>query len=301
MGLAAFDPDSSTGTREGGWGPRELQGYDPEEMAQAVIDLMQNKCLSHTCGVQGEWEVRTTLVADRQVWRYHSRVYRHGKEARKSFPPIDVIRTGEGRPKGGVIEEILTAFAREAVEVHFARYASVAEYAVMASIYLQPPSWYHGIKRVALILLSAAALLSVVAFFTADRWWRAFPIAVPVQSKRQPPPHHIQWQTRLVSYHSLAGQRFVFPLPTLERMPNEIPVDVTLEASGDEPNWVELDRERLQLRGTAPMTTADQTHQLIVRARVERGSDSRLLVILTIKGQPARIAPAPQLPGHWAW
>ena len=82
-------------------------------------------------------------------------------------------------------------------------------------------------------------------------------------------------------------------------MPEEMPVEVTLEASGDQPSWLQLDRERLHIRGTAPLVAANQTYQLSVRAHTAQGSDSRLLVLLTITGQPDRSAPVQQLPGHW--
>ena len=91
-------------------------------------------------------------------------------------------------------------------------------------------------------------------------------------------------------------------------------VEVTLDGSGDTPEWLRLDRERLQIRGTAPLVTEDQNYRLVVRAQAEHGGDSRLLVLLTITGQPDQVAPtrqspgrsdqvapAPQFPGHWAW
>jgi Putative Ig domain len=80
-----------------------------------------------------------------------------------------------------------------------------------------------------------------------------------------------------------------------------LPVEVTLKASGDAPSWLELDRERLSIRGTAPITAADQTYQLSVRAHAEGGSNSRVFVVLTITEQPDRITPTPQLRGHWTW
>lgn len=302
MELAAFDPESSANKlQQSGQASANTAAHDPGEIARAVADLLQNKSLSHTCGIQGEWEVRTTLVTTRRAWRYQSRVYGHGKEARKSFPPIDVVRTSQARAKERVTEEILLAFASEAVEVHFARCASVSEYAVMASIFAPPPSRYRRLKRGLLICGGVAALLSALALLPADKWWQDFPLIWPAQSERRPPSNRIQWQSSLVSYHSQAGEPFAFPLPTLERVPEAIPVEITLEASGDQPSWVQLDGERLQIYGTAPATTEDQTYRLIVRAHTEQGSESRLHVVLAITGQPARIVPTPQLPGHWTW
>src|SRR5215510_2705613 len=90
MGMTAFDPDSSTnGMLDTRWEAPRNQARAPEDMAQAIADLLRHKSLISTFGDQGEWEVRTTLFANRQAWHYHSSVFLHGKERKKGFPPID--------------------------------------------------------------------------------------------------------------------------------------------------------------------------------------------------------------------
>lgn len=296
MKLTTFDPDLSTNrTPDAGRRLPDIQASDPGDRARAVEDLIENKFLTHTFGVQGEWEVRTTLIISRQAWRYRSSVFVHGIEVRKGFPWIDVDRTRQIRQAKAVSEEVRAVLAREAVEVHFARCACIAQYIVMAQTYAQPLPRHHGIKKVALVVFTVAALL------TAYGLWRGSNGVGPEQPHAKPLPQSIQWQLLQVSYSYSAGDPFVFPLPTLERTPDGMPVEVTLEASGDEPGWLQLDRERLQIRGTAPRTAEDQTYLLILRAHAEQGSDSRLLVLLTITGQPDQLIPAPQLPGHWTW
>jgi Putative Ig domain len=296
MGMTAFDPDSSTnGMLETGWEAPRNQARGSEDMAQAMADLLRHKSLISTFGDQGEWEVRTTLVANRQAWHYHSSVFLHGKERRKGFPPINVDRTREIRQTGTVTEELLDAFAREAAEVHVARCEGIKEYLTLAPFFSQPLPRYHRTKKVALVLLSVAALL------TAYWWWKDFSSIGLVQPARQPPPYHLQWQPLQISHHYRAGEPFEFPLPRLEHMPEGMPVEVTLEASGDQPSWLQLDRERLYLRGTAPLVAANQTYRLSVRAHTAQGSDSQLLVLLTITGELDRSAPVRQLPGHWTW
>jgi hypothetical protein len=302
MGLTAFDPDSSTKeTPETGWGTPALQASDQGDMARAVADLLQSRVLTQTFGVQEEWEVRTTLVTDRRAWRYQSRVFVHGKEARKEFSPIDVDRTRQIRQAAAVTEEMVAAFAREAVEVHFARCASVAEYIAIASIFSQPLPRHHWTKKAALVLLSVAVLS------TGYWFWKGSTIPGPSQLDLKALAPSVRWRPLEVSYRYPAGEPFVFPLPALERTPEGTTVEVTLEASGDEPSWLQLDRERLQMHGTAPRTAEEQTYRLIVRANAEEGNDSRLLVLLTITGQPERAGqperstPTPQLRGHWAW
>jgi general secretion pathway protein A len=131
--------------------------------------------------------------------------------------------------------------------------------------------------------------------------WRNVDGVGPEPSHREAPPDSVRRPPLQVSYHSPAGEPFVFRLPTLARTPEDSPVEVMLEASGEEPRWLLLDRERLHISGTAPLTAADQTYRLMIRVHAERGGDSRLLVLLTITGQPNRITSTPRLPAHWSW
>jgi hypothetical protein len=296
MSITAFDPDSSTnGMLDRGWQAERNQARGPEDKAQVVADLLQHKSHTSTFGDQGEWEVRTTLVANRQAWRYHSSVFLHGKERKKGFPPIGVDRTREIRQTGTITEELLAAFAREAAEVHIASCDGIKEYLTLAPFFSQPMPRYRRMKKLAL------ALLSVAALFTAYWWWKDFNIISAVRSERQSPSSHLQWQPLQISHRYQAGEPFEFPLPQLERIPEQMPVEVTLESSDDQPSWLHLDRERLYLHGTAPLGAANQTYRFNVRAQTTQGSDSRLLVLLTITGQPDRSPPVRQLPGHWAW
>ncbi len=182
VGLTAFDPDLSTNGRlDTGWGLPEIPASLPGDLTQAVADLLQNKLLTHRFGVQGEWEVRTTLVANRQAWRYRSSVFVHGKEVRKDFPPIACDRSHYIRQAEAVTEDMLAAFAREAVEAHFARCASVAEHILMASISSQPSPWHSWMKTVALVLFCVAAL------GTAYWLWKGSESARPEQPQSTQP------------------------------------------------------------------------------------------------------------------
>ena len=92
-----------------------------------------------------------------------------------------------------------------------------------------------------------------------------------VQNRHLGKPHPAVSSGSISRYHTTpqAGVPFVFPLPTLAYPPEEKPVEVTLEAPGDEPRWLLLDHERLHISGTAPLTATDQTYQLRIRAHAE--------------------------------
>jgi type II secretory pathway predicted ATPase ExeA len=124
---------------------------------------------------------------------------------------------------------------------------------------------------------------------------------LPQRSPGERPPRRGSGPPLQASYQAPAGEPFVFPLPLLAHTPGGRPVDLTLEASGDEPPWLQLDRERLAIGGTAPLAAEDRTYRLMIRAPAEPGGDSRWLVSLTIIGQPERRPVTPPLPGHWTW
>jgi hypothetical protein len=118
----------------------------------------------------------------------------------------------------------------------------------------------------------------------------------------KPPPPSVRWQQLQVEYQHPAGDPLTLPLPILERTPEGVPVEVTLESASA--SWLQFDRERLQVQGTPPITAGDQTYQLIVRAQAQDGDESRLQLSLTITGQPqlppstadALSAPSPDSP-----
>jgi hypothetical protein len=179
-GVRALDPEASTdGTLDTERGLPDIPASPPRDIAQAVAVLLQNKLLTHRFGVHGEWEVRTTIVANRRAWRYRSRVFVHGKEVRQDFPAIDGDRTRHIRQAEAVSEDMLAAFATEAVEVHFARCTSVAEHIRVTSIPSHPRWWQARMHTIVLVLCG------VVALVTAYWVWKGSESLSPAQ-----PPSH---------------------------------------------------------------------------------------------------------------
>ena len=123
-------------------------------------------------------------------------------------------------------------------------------------------------------------------------------ILLPQPSQWELPPLGVSRPPLQAFYQAPAGEPFVFPLPPLAHTPTGRPVDVTLEASGDAPGWLQLDRERLSIGGTAPLVAEDRTYRLMIRAHAGRGGDGRWLVWLRIIGQPDRSPVIPPRPHH---
>jgi hypothetical protein len=265
------------------------------DAAQAAADLLQHKALISTFGDRGEWEVRTTLTANRQRWSYHSGVFLQGKERKKGFPPIAVDRTREIRQHGAISEELLAAFAREAAEVHLARCEGIKEYLTLARFFTEPAPRYRRSAKVALGLLSAAVLLG--AFW----WLKDVPGFRSVSPDQQVSAPHVQWQTPQIAHQLRAGEAFEFSLPGLAHAPEGVPLQISLETSGHQPGWLQLDRERWHMRGTVPLAAAKQTYRFGVRANTAQGSESRLSIVLSIVSPAESSAPVRRLPGHWAW
>jgi hypothetical protein len=311
MALIAFNSDLPIeGRSELKWEISAVQSRPAEDITRAITYLSQHKFLSHTFGLQGEWEVRTILLTNRQPWRYHSTVLVHGKEASREFSPVKVDQARHIQRLGAVTEEMIAAFTREAAEVHFARCASVADYSLMTSIFSQPTPRLQHFKKAVMVLVGIVVLMS------AYWWWRDTghmgleQLARTLWSARdsqliaQPQAklaQHVRWKSTEISHQLTAGESFEFTLPALEGVPAELPVNLTLEASGNAPRWLELDRARRSIHGTVPVTAAGHAYRLSEQAHTEAGGDSRLLIRVTIADQHDRITPSPQLRGHWTW
>jgi Putative Ig domain len=120
------------------------------------------------------------------------------------------------------------------------------------------------------------------------------------------PPSVVAWHQAAASYQLAADEPFTIPLPTLERTPAGVPVEVTLERLGDKPSWLIFDQEHLQLSGTPPRATKNQTYALIFRAKAENGGESQFQLALTIMAEttpfpsPRQNSPGPTLPNRSA-
>jgi hypothetical protein len=99
------------------------------------------------------------------------------------------------------------------------------------------------------------------------------------------PPSTVAWNQAAASYQLAADEPFTIPLPTLERTPAGVPVEVTLEPLGDKPSWLTFDQEYSQLSGTTPRVTKNETYALILRARAENGNESHFQLALTITAE----------------
>jgi double zinc ribbon protein/putative Ig domain-containing protein len=146
--------------------------------------------------------------------------------------------------------------------------------------------------------LALVVVVSVlVAAFLPTSWWHPHQTdpetLAAAPPARQPPPRLVRWQSPHVSYQQPAGTPFTLPLPSLERTPEGLPVEVTCDASGDWPTWLQCDRDALRISGTAPLMAEDRTYHLIVAATTDEGSESRLSFDLTITGQATPLLPPP--------
>jgi hypothetical protein len=210
---------------------------------------------------------------------------------------------GSWKPLYRALQEAFTVLlidSAHATEVDIQRIADLLAYGLMQSQVITPsavqevpPSSRRA--RLALVAVLFTLLLALYGM------WMTGSRADPQPPLAPSPPPSVRWQQLQVNYQHTAGEPFTLPLPALERTPEKVPVKVMLEPSMATAYWLQLDRERLQMQGTAPITAAGQTYQLIVRAQADQGSESRLQVALTITGQPqpppsATDSPSPSPP-----
>jgi uncharacterized protein involved in exopolysaccharide biosynthesis len=146
----------------------------------------------------------------------------------------------------------------------------------------------HGHRR----KLVSVGMVMFLAFLTPDWSWKHPSREDPGHPQVQPTVRTVRWQQSYLSYQHPAGEQFTFPLPNLERSPEGVTVEITLDTSSDRPSWLQFDRERLYIHGTAPITAENRTYDLIFRAQAEHGGESRLPLYLTIRGQPEPAPPS---------
>jgi hypothetical protein len=297
MGPRTLNNDPSPKlSSDAGQGSSAMRPHDAEKKAQAVTELLRNKSLSHTFGPHGEYEVRTTITT-RQAWRYRCSVRRDGKEIRREFCPVEVDLTRQLRQEMLITDPMRVAFATGAVEDHFALCAAVSEYTYLAAIYSEPLPRRYRLWRIALVALLLAALVT-----TYWLWRNPSHADAPLQPSANAPQRVVQWAQNPVFYEHPAGKRFTFRLPELARMATGLPVEVSLDSSGQRPSWIQFEPEAWLISGTAPPTDQARTYQLIFRASAENGAESRLQAYLTITRPmerlppPASPAPKPSAP-----
>jgi hypothetical protein len=271
---------------------------------RAVAQLLRHRRLVHRVG---DYEVHTTLDTER-AWRYRCSVRRRGRELRRDFFPIVVDRTQPPRDAAMAADERRIEFAMEAVDMHFARCGALQHY-LKWNAGPSSPRWPAYRLLPLALAIGAMALLAFWSWrplHPVDLWslgqakvWAALaPIrdyfAHPDPAPTPPLPRPVQWERTRVSYTLPAGRRFAVLLPALQHVPEDLPVDIAVEASSPLPSWLHFSRDTLVLSGTAPAHDVDRTVQLTLRATPQHGPPSLLQVSLSIAAPRHGPAPTPQ-------
>ena len=98
-------------------------------------------------------------------------------------------------------------------------------------------------------------------------------------------PKRVQWVQTTVSYQLPTGTPLTVSLPQLQRIPEDLPVTVTLHVSDSTPTWLTFDPTKLVLSGTAPRQEIGKTYHLTFRAQTPDGLESLLQLVVTLRGQ----------------
>ena len=94
------------------------------------------------------------------------------------------------------------------------------------------------------------------------------------------PPKRVQWAQPPIFYQLPTGKPLNVSLPQLQRIPDGLPVKVTLDVSDSMPIWLKFDPEKLTLSGTAPPQALGKTYHLTFRAQTSDGLESFLQLSL---------------------
>jgi general secretion pathway protein A len=98
-------------------------------------------------------------------------------------------------------------------------------------------------------------------------------------------PKKVQWVQTTLSYQLPTGTPLTMSLPQLQRIPEDLPVTVTLHVSDSTPTWLTFDPAKLVLSGTAPLQDTGKTYRLTFRAQTTDGLESLLQLVVTLRGQ----------------
>jgi hypothetical protein len=147
-----------------------------------------------------------------------------------------------------------------------------------------PPQPLRALLHQQRLRLVASVTVLVAAFLTTY-WLGGHPGYMNAEPSFVESPRMVRWQFPQVFYQQPAGTPFTLPLPSLERTPDSLPVEVTLNSSGDQPSWLQFDQDTLRISGTAPITREASTYHLIVDATTDDAGTGQLSLYLTIPGQ----------------
>lgn len=164
---------------------------DREEKGRAVEELSEQGVLSRRFGVNGEYEVRTT-VNTAQGWQYQCGVLHHGEAIKDAFLPIVVDRTRQmqdARRGHADTTALRLDFVREAVDMHVVRCAALREYLMLSSIYSQAPRKARS-QYPLLVTLIGVAFLMTYGIWKSVTWTAggqpSIRAVLPVQMAQHP-------------------------------------------------------------------------------------------------------------------
>jgi len=150
-------------------------------------------------------------------------------------------------------------------------------------------------------LIGIVAVLAAV-LLTSYQLWRHPGNTDTEQLAIEPLVRMLRWQQSEVFDQYPAGTQFAIYLPTLERTPDNLPVEITLDSASERPSWLQFDQDTLRISGTPPATTKNRTYNLIFHAKAEGRIESRLPFYLTITGQTEPpLPPASSSSGPTPW
>ena len=260
--------------------------------SQAVEDLLRNRRLTTPCGRLHEYAVETALTTNRHAWHYRCCVVQYGIEVEERFPAIFVDRTA-AITREPITEELRRQFAAEAVKKHFTRSAEVEAY--LTSL-LPPPTRHRSRWVLGGIMLSIVCVAAYVMAGTQLGWW-PWHIQLRPPSANPPPspktPRTVRWDRNSLLHQSRSGQGFSLMLPTLERTPPNVPVDVTLEAPDHMRHWLRLEQSPLRLSGIAPSVMSDVSYTFFVQAKVQGETAHKLRIDFSITREAQPAPPTP--------
>jgi hypothetical protein len=145
-----------------------------------------------------------------------------------------------------------------------------------------PPQYFRNPPRHSRPTLIGVVAVLAAVLLTSYQLWRHPGNVNSGQLPVEPLVRMLRWQQPEMFDQYPVGTQFAVYLPTLERTPDNLPVEITLNSASERPSWLQFDQDALRISGTPPITAENRTYNLIFQAKAEDTLESQLPFYLTI-------------------
>lgn len=236
-----------------------------DQEIMAVKRLLKNEPVAHKLGLNGEYEILTTLTVNKRTWRASCRVRCNGVE-RVEFPLLTTDRSQHIRHLSDVSEALHTEFIKEAVKAHFDRLNTVKDHIELQK---ERSSLEPNIKRFVLLSIFFLIAASLGGWFLFREKIRFFTQPAPIKPE-------------IIYYKCNRQEPCDVVLPFKDA---SFTKEIKVIQENNLPKWLTFDPNRPGFSGNVPPDQANRLYVFKIRIQKKHANERLLQVNLKIDGQ----------------